>query len=84
MATFSGQLGALGVDVDGVERLTGSHEEAVSLGATETKVGARFWKMNLADKRTVGREYVDTVVAFSRPSGSGPDVAVRVAPDAIR
>src|SRR6266851_9477855 len=61
----SRRLGALCIHVDGVERLAGGHEKAVSLGAAETEVGTGFGKMNLADERAVGSEDVDAVVAFS-------------------
>jgi len=79
----SGRLGALGVDVDGVEGLAGGYEEAITLGAAETEIGARFGKMNFADERAIGREDVDTIEAFAGPSGSGPDVAVGIATNAI-
>jgi hypothetical protein len=49
----------------------------------ETEVCASFRKMNLANELVVGRENMHAVVAFSRPSGSGPDVAVHIAMDAI-
>src|SRR6516164_11533840 len=39
---LSGRLRALGVDVECIEGLTGSHEQAVFLGAAETKIGAGF------------------------------------------
>ena len=77
------QLGALGVDVEGVEGLTGGHEEAVFLGATEAEIGAGLGEMDFADESGVRREDVDAVVFFGAPAGGGPDVAVHIAADAV-
>jgi hypothetical protein len=80
---ISGQLGALSVDVDRVERLACGHEEAVFLRATETEIGANFRKMDFADERAVGREDVHAVETRSRPTGTSPDIAVDIAADTI-
>src|ERR1700722_8640378 len=40
--------------------------------------------MDLADQVAVGGKDVHSVIAFAGPSGGGPDVAIYVAPDAIR
>jgi hypothetical protein len=61
---WSRYLGALGLDIDCVQRLARSHEQPVSLGAAEAKVRAGFRKMDLADEGTVGREHVHPVVAL--------------------
>src|SRR5204863_6616874 len=47
--------GALRVDVDGVERLTGSHEEAVPLWTAERQVGAHLGKPDPAEQLALGR-----------------------------
>src|ERR1700732_188839 len=80
----SRHLRTLGLTVNGVERLARRHEQAIPLGAAEAEVCARFWKMNLADQRAVRRENVHSVVSFSSPASSGPDVAVHIAANAIR
>ena len=80
---MSGELGALGIDVDGVERLAGGHEQAVFLGATETEIGAGFGEMNLADELAVGRKNMHSIEVCLAPTRGGPDVAVRIAANAI-
>ena len=81
---LSGRLCALGVDVECIEGLTGSHEQAVFLGAPETKIGAGFRDMNSADELAIGREHVHSVKTFASPSGSGPNVAVHIATNTVR
>src|SRR5437870_8723918 len=66
---LSGRLRALGVDVECVERLTGSHEQAVFLGAPETKICAGFRDMNSADELAIGREHVHSVKTLASPPG---------------
>ena len=43
-----GALRSYSFHIQGVQRLTGRHEEAVPLGAAETDVGADFGQMDLA------------------------------------
>src|SRR5581483_3200742 len=70
-------------DIKRVKRLARGHEQAVSLGATETEIGARFRKMNFSDKSAVGCEDMYSVEALTGPPGSGPDIPVRIAANAI-
>src|SRR2546429_4764487 len=74
----------LGVDVECVERLTGSHEQAVFLGAPETKICAGFRDMNSADELAIGREHVHSVKTLASPPGSGPNVAVHITTNTVR
>src|ERR1044071_9853924 len=76
-------MGTLGLDVDGVERLAGGHEEAVAFLASETEVGADVRKEDHSDAFAFRRKNVNAVVTVARPAGRGPDVAVDVAADAI-
>src|SRR5439155_18088793 len=45
----SRDVGPLRLDVDGVERLAGRHEQAVALGAAEADVAADLRQQHLAD-----------------------------------
>src|SRR6516162_1540649 len=82
--TSSWRLRAFGVDVQRVQGLTGSHKQAVFLGASEGKIGAGFRKMNFADALAIGREHVHSVKPFAGPAGSGPNIAVHIATNAVR
>jgi hypothetical protein len=46
-------LGALGFDVDAVQRSARGDEQAVLLRAAETEVGTRFWQVNPAKEVAV-------------------------------
>jgi len=83
LLTSSGDVGAGGFYVDGVEGLAGGHEEAVAFGAAEDDVAADFWKADLADFFARGVDDVDAVIAVADPAGTGPDVAAFVAADAV-
>ncbi len=48
-----------------------------------TEIGARFRKMNLSDESAVGGEDMHPVKVFRGPPGSGPNVAVHIAANAI-
>src|SRR5712664_961989 len=74
---------ALGFDIDGIERLAGRHEQAVSLLAAEADIGAGLGQENLTDAHAVRREDLDAVIAWADPSGADPDVALGVDPQAI-
>src|SRR5438309_12026940 len=80
----SGGVGAAGVDVDGVQRLAGGHEQAIALGSAEADVGTCFGQQDLADARTVGGKDVHAVVAWPGPTRGGPDVAVDINPHSVR
>ena len=65
-----GNMCALRLDVDGVQRLAGGHEQAVAFGAAEADVAADLRQQDLADARAVGGEDVDAVVAVADPAGA--------------
>src|SRR6186713_2225466 len=71
------------LDVHGIERLAGRHEQPVALGAAETHVGADLRQSDLADADAIRGEYVHPVVAVADPPHAGPHVAVLIATDAI-
>jgi hypothetical protein len=52
----------LGLDIEGVDRLARSHEQAVALLAAETHIGAALGQHDAADHRAVGS--VDGVSAW--------------------
>ena len=75
----STNMGALGFDVDRIERLARGHEQAVSLLAAETEIGTAFRQTNLANPlAVVGCENLHAVIAFSDPAGADPDIAFDV------
>src|SRR5215471_363365 len=76
-------MGALGLDVDGVQRLAGGHKQTVSLRPAEAKIGANLWEQNLAYALPVWSEYLDPVVAGANPAGADPYIAVHVRANAI-
>ena len=76
-------MAAACVEIDGVERLAGGHEEAVALGPAEADVGADLRQQDQTDPDAVGGEDVDAVVALSDPAGGRVDVPLSVAADAV-
>jgi len=76
-------VGTDGVDVDGVDAGAGGHEEAIAFAASEADIGADFGEVDLADTVSVGGEDVNTVITVADPTGTGPDIAVGVATDAV-
>src|SRR3569832_470726 len=73
---FSAIVRALRLAIDRIERLACGHEQAVSLLAAKTKIGAAFRQTNLADPlAVVGRKDLHAVIAFADPSGADPDIA---------
>src|SRR5215475_3349195 len=73
---------SLGLDIEGIDRLARSHEQAVALLATETHVGTALGQQDAADHRAVGRVDGDPVLSLAAGPGA-PDVAVRVDPEAV-
>ena|SRR6266481_1555756 len=71
---------ALRLDIDGIERLAGRHEQAVSFLAAEADIGAGLGQTDLTDARAIGREHLDAIVAVADPTGADPDVAIDVDP----
>ena len=83
-ASCSGGSRALRIDVDGVERLAGSHEEAVALRPAETDIAAHLRQPDAPDQLPVGIPDSDAVVADGTAGVAGtPDVAIHVAADAV-
>src|SRR5713101_1536529 len=78
----------LRVDVDSVERLARSHEQAVPLGPAETDVGADLGQANPPNELALGRPDRHAAIAESAPAGIAvardPEVAVDVATGAVR
>src|ERR1043166_4510545 len=79
----SADMRALRIHEQCIERLTGRHEQTVSLGAAEADITADFRQQDLANTLSVGRENMDPVIAFPDPTGAGPDVPIDVGADAI-
>src|SRR5437762_7286079 len=77
-----GHVSAAGSDEDGVQRLTGGHEEPVALGPAEAEVGADLREKDHADAVSLGREDVNAIVARTT-IGRGPDVSVDVDTHAV-
>src|ERR1700722_11468398 len=77
-------MGALGLDIDRVQRLARGHEQTVSLLAAEADIGAGFWQANLTDQLAVRRENLDAVIVIANPSRTDPDIALGIDPHAVR
>src|SRR5258705_10277278 len=76
--------GALGVDVDGVERLAGAHEEPVPLGSAEGDVRSRFRQTNPAEQLALRIPDRHAAIAdIGAGITSAPEVAVDVDADAV-
>src|SRR5271157_1868813 len=74
--------GALGLDIERVDRLTCRHEQAVALDPAETEVGAALWQHDAADHRTIGRENDDPVLGLAARPGA-PQIAAAIDPHAV-
>src|SRR5436309_13399465 len=68
---------ALRLDVEGVDRLAGGHEEAVALLAAEADVGAALGQHDAADHRTVRIVDRDPVLGLAA-APRAPDIAVDI------
>src|SRR5207342_133948 len=75
---------ALCLDIDRIQRLTGRHEQAVSLLAAEADIGAGLGQANLTDACAIGRKYLDAVVAVADPACADPDIPLGIDPKPIR
>src|SRR6266700_556929 len=72
--------GALRVDVDGVERLAGGHEQAVPLRPTEADVAADLRQPYTADQLAFRRPDGHAAISDIAPGIAGdPDIAVDIA-----
>ena len=71
------------VEIHGIERLAGGHEQAVALGPAEADVGADLGKQDQADADAVGGKDVHAVIAGADPAGGGVEVALDVDADAV-
>ena len=65
-------MGAVGFDVNGIERLSRRHEQAVAFGAAAADVSADFGQQDLTHPFAFGREYADTVVSGAHPACAYP------------
>src|SRR5258706_15224754 len=70
---------ALGVDVDGIHRSAGGHEQAVAAWAAETQIGAAFGQIDAADQLAVRIEDLNTVQFLAAHAPAAPEIAVDVA-----
>src|SRR5262249_53819276 len=79
---------ALGVDVEGVERLTRRHEQPIALWTAEADVGADFRQSNAADQLSVPRPHGHAAVAETADGGiavaRNPEISVDIGVRAIR
>src|SRR5438094_356144 len=73
---------ALRLDIEGVDRLAGGHEEAVALPAAETDIGAALGQHDAADHRAVGGIDRDPVLGRAATPGA-PDIAVGIDAQAV-
>src|SRR4029453_4799160 len=78
------RLCARRVDVDGVDRAAGGHEQAVAGGATEAQVRARLRQDDLSVSGAGRREAGHGAVTAPPPPGGGPQVPGGVAADTVR
>ena len=72
-----------GVCVDGIHALACGHEEAIALATSKADIGADFREVDLADSITIRCKDMDTVIACTNPSCTGPDVTVEIGAYAI-
>src|SRR6185436_10989916 len=79
----SGERRALRVDVYRVHRLTPCHEEPIALGASKAHVGTALGQENAADE-LAGRVEDGHAVQPLAATPAAPEIAVRVAPEAVR
>src|SRR5436190_9285159 len=73
---------SLRLDIEGVDRLAGGHEEAVALLAAETDVGATLGQHDAADHRAVRVVDRDPVLGLAATPGA-PDIAVDIDADSV-
>src|SRR5437667_5416266 len=73
---------ALRLDIEGVDRLAGGHEEAVALPAAETHIGAALGQHDAADHRAVGGVDRDAVLGRAT-APCAPDIAIEVDAEAV-
>src|SRR5688500_1762631 len=76
-------LRPLGFDIQRIDRLAGSHEQAVALHPAEADIGAFLRQQDLADAVAIGSKDMYTVESVTSTACSGPDVAVDIAADAV-
>src|SRR5262252_4364717 len=78
-----GYEGAHRFDIDGVDRGTAAHEEAVSLLAAEAEIGAGLRQMDLADEIAVRRIAAHTEFVGIAAAERDPDIAVHIRAHAV-
>src|SRR5207248_1279242 len=74
--------GALGFDIERIDRLARRHEEAIALDTAEAEVGAALGQEDTADQLAVGGEDGDAVLVLAARE-TGPDIALGIAADAV-
>src|SRR5438093_1062072 len=74
--------GALSLDVERIDRLALSHEEAVALDAAETDVGAALGQHDAADHLAVGGEDGNAVLGLAT-GPCAPQITVDIDPHAV-
>jgi len=75
---------ALGIDIDGIDRLTGRYKEAIASRTAKGEVCNSFGDQDQADPfRIIGSVHVNAIVARSIPAGGSPNVAVHIRLNAI-
>lgn len=82
MKGLKGQLSAarsaLCIDVEGVERLAGGHEQPIALATAETNVGATLWQSDVADGSAIRREHPHTMIdPMPQPHHRLPSMSTR-------
>src|SRR4051794_41175599 len=73
----------LGVHIERIDRLAGSHEQAVAFHAAEAEVGAALGQRDPADHHAVGRIDHDAVELGIAHAPAAPQIAVDVAAHAV-
>src|SRR5205807_469073 len=82
-AYSSSRSSALSGDLEHIEGLARSHEQAVALGAAETQIGTNLGQSNAADQLGRGVEHEHTGVAEWR-IGAAPQIARDIGAHAVR
>jgi hypothetical protein len=85
-----GSDGAVGLDIQRVERMAARHEQAVALGAPEAQIRAALGQPDVSNALALRIEHHHAVevgrlrLGGSRTAPPGLDVAVLVAPEAVQ
>src|SRR5471032_2791386 len=74
---------ALCIHIEGVERVTGRHEQAVAVTAAEADVGAALGQVDMADRLALGTEDTNAVEFVAAHSPAAPQIAVDIDAEAV-